>query len=148
MSKLAYKDQVIAVTGSRVSPEKPMKMVVKSGDFEIVVDKTGGEAPSPIEYLLVSLAGCVNIVGEIIAKEMNIKIEDLRIEVAGVFNPSKLMTGMGERAGYKEISLKVYVKSDAPDDILKLWLERVMGRCPIGDNLEAPTPIKKFIERI
>ena len=48
-STTRYKDVVITVSGSRAEPGKPMKMVVKSGSFEIVTDKLGGEAPSPIE---------------------------------------------------------------------------------------------------
>lgn len=148
MSRITYKDQLIAVVGSRASSDKPMKMVVKAGNYEIVIDKVGGEAPSPVEYLLASYAGCINIVGEIVAKDMGIKIYDIKIEVAGTFNPSKLMTGMGERAGYKELSVKVYVKSDADLEALKSWLMNVKERCPVEDNLANPTPIKSHIEKI
>lgn len=148
MGRPVYKDQLMVVVGSRASPEKPMKTVVKSGTFEIVLDKVGGEAPSPIEYLLASLAGCVNIVGEIVAKEMGVRIEDLRVEVTGVFNASKLMTGVGDRAGYREISVSVHVKSDAQEAVLREWLERVRERCPVSDNLEAPTPVKMNVEKM
>lgn len=148
MSKITYKDQVITVVGERVSPDKPMKMVVKSGNFEIVTDKLGGEAPSPIEYLLASYAGCINIVGEIVAREMNIKIHDIKVEVSGVFNATKLMTGTGERAGYKEVSANVYVKSDADEKTLEEWLRRVSERCPIEDNIANQTPIKHQLKKI
>lgn len=148
MSKVTYKDQVITVIGERASSDKPMKMIVKSGNFEIIVDKLGGEAPSPIEYLLASYAGCINIVGEIVAKEMNIAIHNIKIEVSGVFNASKLMTGVGERAGYKEISVKVYVESDADERTLEEWLRRVSERCPIEDNIANQTPIKHQLKKI
>ena len=139
---------VIAVSGSRVEPGKPMKMVIRSGGFEIVTDKLGGEAPSPIEYVLVALAGCFNIVGEIVAREMGISIDDLKVEVSGVFNPSKLMTGVGERAGYKELNVKVEVKSTADIEVLRTWLERVGERCPVEDNLANQTPIKALLEKL
>lgn len=148
MSRVTYKDQLITVAGRRPDPGKPMKMVVRSGAHEIVLDKLGGEAPSPIEYLLASLAGCVNIVGEIVAREMGVKVDDVRVEVSGVFNASKLMTGAGERAGYREISVRVYVKSEADPETLREWLRRVEERCPVSDNLTTPTPTKFSLEKL
>ncbi|MCX8184832.1 MAG: OsmC family protein [Sulfolobales archaeon] len=148
MSKVSYKDQQVTVVGTRASPDKPLKMVVKAGAYEIVLDKVGGEAPSPIEYLLASHAGCINIVGEIVAKDMNIKISDLKVEIVGVFNPSKLMTGVGERAGYREISVKVFVKSEASAETLREWFSKIRERCPIEDNLANPTPIKSEIVKL
>lgn len=123
-------------------------MVVKAGAYEITLDKIGGEAPSPIEYLLASYAGCLNIVGEIVAEEMKLKISDLKVEIAGVYNPSKLMTGVGERAGYKELSVKVFVKSNADLEVLNEWLRRIRERCPVEDNLTNPTPIKSEIVKL
>ncbi len=148
MGGITYRDQLITVVGYRPTPDRPMKMVVRSGAHEINIDKLGGEAPSPIEYLLASLAGCVNIVGEIIAREMGIKVDDMRIEVTGVFNAAKLMTGAGERAGYKEIDVKVYVKSEANPETLREWLRRIEERCPVSDNLTTPTPTKVSVERL
>lgn len=148
MSIKEYKDMVIKVVAQRPDPNKPMKMSVKSGKLEFLVDKLGGEAPSPLEYLLASLAGCINIVGSIVAKEMGIKIEDLKIEVEGVFNPTKLFTGKGERAGFKKIKTKIYVKSDTALEKLEEWLKKVEDRCPIGDNLVNPTDIETSVEKM
>ncbi|MDI3476137.1 MAG: hypothetical protein PWQ95_1865 [Thermococcaceae archaeon] len=139
-----YKDMLFKVEGERLSP---MKMKVKSGNFEIVIDKLGGEAPSPIEYVLAALAGCINIVGTIVAQKMNINIEDLKVEVEGVFNPEKFMAGTGGRAGYKEIRAKVKVKTDADEETLKKWLEDVEARCPVSDNLANPTPLRVEFEK-
>jgi len=148
MSVKEYKDMIIKVIAQRSDPHKPMKMSVKSGKLEFFVDKLGGDAPSPLEYLLASLAGCINIVGNIVAKEMNIKIDDLKIEVEGVFNATKLFTGKGGRAGFKKIKTKVYVKSNADSKKLEEWLRKVEDRCPIGDNLANPTDIETSIEKM
>ncbi|KUK18159.1 MAG: Uncharacterized protein XD54_0547 [Thermococcus sibiricus] len=139
-----YKDMTIKVVGERVSPTK---MKVKAGDFEIVIDKVGGEAPSPIDYVLAALAGCTNIVATLVAKDMGINIEDLNIEVEGVFNPGKLYGQGDQRAGYKEIRVKVKVKTDADEETLKKWLEQVEERCPVSDNLANPTPTKVEFEK-
>ncbi|WP_087038150.1 OsmC family protein [Thermococcus litoralis] len=139
-----YKDMTIKVVGERLSPTK---MKVKAGNFEITIDKIGGEAPSPVEYLLAALAGCLNIVATLVAKDMGIQIEDLSVEVEGVLNPGKFMTGEGEKAGYKEIKTKIKVKTDADEETLKKWLEKVEERCPVTDNLTSPTPISFEVEK-
>jgi len=139
-----YKDMTIKVVGERLSPTK---MKVKAGNYEIVLDKLGGEAPSPIDYVLAALAGCFNIVATLVAKDMGINIEDLKVEVEGVFNPGKLYGQGNERAGYKEIKVKVKVKTDADEETLKKWLEQVEERCPVSDNLANPTPTKVEFEK-
>ncbi|AAL81605.1 osmotically inducible protein C [Pyrococcus furiosus DSM 3638] len=139
-----YKDMTIKVVGERLSPTK---MKVKAGDFEIMMDKVNGEAPSPIDYVLAALAGCINIVATLVAKDMGINIEDLTVEVEGVFNPGKLYGKGNERAGYKEIKVKIKVKSDADEETLKKWLEQVEARCPVSDNLANPTPLNIEVER-
>ncbi|RLF86636.1 OsmC family peroxiredoxin [Thermococci archaeon] len=139
-----YKDMVIKVVGERLSPTK---MKVKAGDFEIVMDKLGGGAPSPIDYVLAALAGCINIVGTLVAKDMGINIEELSVEVEGVLNPGKLYGQGTQRAGYKEIRAKIKVKTDADEETLKKWLEQVEERCPVNDNLANPTPTKVEFEK-
>ncbi len=139
-----YKDMAIKVVGERVSPTK---MKVKARDFEISIDKVGGKFPSPLDYTLAALAGCINIVATLVAKDMGINIEDLNIEVEGVFNPGKLYGQGNQRAGYKEIRVKVKVKTDADEETLKKWLEQVEERCPVSDNLANPTPTKVEFEK-
>ncbi|EEB72936.1 OsmC family protein [Thermococcus sp. AM4] len=139
-----YKDMPIKISGIRVSPTK-MKVV---GDgFEIMVDKLGGEAPSPLHYQLAALAGCLNIVGTLVANDMKIDLEDLEVEVVGIFNPSKFMGLEDGRAGFKEIEVTIRVKTNADEETLKKWLSLVEERCPISDNLSNPTPIRIGIKR-
>ena len=140
-----YKDLVLKAHGKRLSPTK---MVVKAEGFEILIDKLNGEQPCPLDYTLAALAGCLNIAGTLVAKDMGIKIEDMEIEVEGVFNPAKFMGAEGERAGFKEIRAVIKVKSDADEERLKEWLERVEERCPISDNLANPTPTKVEIKKL
>jgi len=46
-----------------------------------------------------------------------------------------------ERAGFKEIRVKVTPHADADEKTLKEWLETVESRCPISDNIANPTPV-------
>ncbi|MEM0005092.1 MAG: OsmC family protein [Desulfurococcaceae archaeon] len=146
MSKVQYKDTVFKVKGYQVPGKQPMFFCVESGNFKIYIDKVGGEAPSPLEYLLASLAGCINIVANIVAKEMNVNIENLEVEVEGVFNAEKLYTGKGGRAGYKEIKAKIRIKSSAPREQLEKLIKAVEERCPVSDNLAERTPVTLVLE--
>lgn len=143
--KTVVKDIVIRVSGKRLSPTM---MVVKCGNYDVVIDKVGGEAPSPVEYVLAALAGCINIVGTLVAKDLGINIEGLEINVEGVLNPSKYMTGVGDRAGYKEIRAEVLVKSDADLETLRKWIKLVEERCPVGDNLLNTTPVITSVRKV
>lgn len=146
MSKVQYKDMIFRVKGYQIPGKQPTSFCVASGDFKIYIDKVGGEAPSPLEYLLASLAGCFNIVANIVAKEMGISIENLEVDVEGVFNPEKLYTGKGERAGFKEIKVKLRVKSNASRDLLEKWIKSVQERCPVSDNIAEQTPLFVALE--
>lgn len=143
--KTEVKDVTVRVSGKRVSPTM---MVVKCGNYEVVTDKIGGEAPSPVEYVLAALAGCINIVGTLVARDLNINIENLEVNVEGVLNPGKYMTGVGDRAGYKEIRTEVIVKSDADLETLRKWIKLVEERCPVGDNLSNTTTIITNVKKV
>ena len=126
----------VRVSGESVSPTR---MIVKGKSFEYIVDK---DESSPLEYILAALAGCINIVGFMVAKEMGLNIEKIHINVTGRINTDKLMgKNVEDRAGYKEIEVKVKVKGDIPEEKLSEWLEKVEARCPIGENIRNTTPV-------
>ncbi|AMM54550.1 OsmC family protein [Pyrococcus kukulkanii] len=140
-----YKELEIKVVGKAVSPTKTK---VKAGNYEIIMDKLGGEAPSPIEYVIAALVGCINIVGHMVAKDMGFEIKNLEIEVTGIFNPAKFMGQNGDRAGFKSIKAIVKVDADVDEETLKEWLKRVEERCPVSDNLANPTPTEVVVKRV
>ncbi|ASJ03613.1 osmotically inducible protein C [Thermococcus profundus] len=140
-----YKDMPIRLSGVRLSPTK---MKVVGEDFEITVDKLGGDAPSPLHYQLAALAGCLNIVATLVAKDMKISIEDLSVEIEGIFNPARFMGADEGRAGFKEVKAIIKVKTEADPGTLKRWLEEVEERCPISDNLANTTPVKVNFELV
>ncbi|HBT26705.1 MAG TPA: osmotically inducible protein C, partial [Pseudothermotoga sp.] len=103
---------------------------------------------NPVEYVLAALAGCLNVVGNLVAKEMDVKLQDLLIEIEGTLNPAKFQgKSSEERAGYKQINVKMKVKTDASPEILEKWLKTVEERCPVSDNLSNPTPLKITFEK-
>ncbi|HIP75398.1 MAG TPA: OsmC family peroxiredoxin [Thermococcus paralvinellae] len=132
----------VSVMGESVSPTR---MIVKGRKTEYIVDK---DDSSPLEYILAALAGCINIVGFLVANEMGLGIERLSVEVEGRLNTDKLMgKNVEDRAGYKEIKVKVKVQGNVEEEKLKEWMARVEERCPIGDNIMNETPVHVEVER-
>ncbi|NJE08589.1 OsmC family peroxiredoxin [Thermococcus sp. M39] len=132
----------VSVTGESVSSTR---MIVKGKKTEYIVDK---EDSSPLEYILAALAGCINIVGFMVAREMNLNIEKIVVEIEGRINTDKLMgKNVEERAGYKEIKVKVKVQGNVEDEKLKEWIAKVEERCPVGDNIMNETPVCVEVEK-
>lgn len=128
--------------------ENPTKFVAKARNFEIVVDEPrnlGGtdQGPNPVEYILAAYAGCLNVMGHIVAKEQGFELNGIEIEVEGDLDPDKLFGKPTEaRAGYQEIRLKLKPDTSASKEQLAQWVEEVESRCPVNDNLINATPIK------
>lgn len=131
----------------------PAKFIANTGKFQLVIDEPatlGGtdEGPSPVEYILAGLAGCLNVVGHIVAKELGFTIDTLKIEVTGNLNPDRLLgVSNTERAGFKKIDIKLIPETDAPIEVLVDWLKIVQDRCPVKDNLMNSTLIGTSVEK-
>ncbi|MDI3473427.1 MAG: hypothetical protein PWQ48_1708 [Thermotogaceae bacterium] len=127
--------------------DNPGRVTVKAKNFSMIIDEPpslGGtdQGPNPMEYLLASLAGCLNVVGHIVASEMKINIEKLSIEISGNLNPDKLFgKESNDRAGFKSINVVMNISTDADIEKLKKWVEEVEKRCPVTDNLRNPTKV-------
>ena len=133
--------------------ESAAKTIVKARNFEIVVDEPealGGTdvAPNPVEYVLAAFAGCLNVMGHLVAQEMGIELKNLKIEMEGDLNPAKLFGKCDkERAGYKNIIVKLIPETEADDSSLEKWLHEVECRCPVSDNLQNITPVTVELEK-
>lgn len=125
---------------------KEEQFIVKTEQFDIRISSNKNNvalnAPSPIEYLLAGYAGCINAVGIVVAKELNIEIDSLQIEISGSIDTDKYLgKNTTERAGFKSIEVIVKPTSTANNEELEHWLAIVESRCPVYDNLYNQTPI-------
>ena len=127
--------------------ESATKTSVTARDFELTVDEPesmGGtdEGPNPLEYLIAGQAGCLNVTGHQVAEDMGIDLDGLEIAIEGEFDPAKFAgEDMDVRAGYQELRVTIEAETDADQDTLEEWVERVEERCPVTDNVENATPI-------
>lgn len=124
------------------------KTRVKARNFEFIIDEpknAGGEdaGPTPVEYLIGALAGCLGVVCNKVAKEMDIKINSLNIDIEGDLDTDKFAgKDTDKRSGYREIIVNIIADVDA-DSVKKYqWIKAVKERCPVSDNISNQTPVK------
>jgi len=130
------------------------QFVAKARHFKLVVDEPeelGGadEAANPVEYILAGLAGCINVVGHLVAKELGFVISKLNIDISGEINPDKLLgISNHERAGFQSIQINLNPETEADIVTLSQWLKIVEDRCPVKDNLRNETPVRLSVEKV
>ena len=133
--------------------ENPTKMNIRAGKFSLVIDEPksmGGtdDGPSPIQVLLMALAGCLNVTGHEIARQKGLKLNSMKVRIEGVMNPCNFIgCSFEERAGFQNIHVKVTADMDGASKAEKeAWLQETENRCPVTDNIKADTTINVAIE--
>jgi uncharacterized OsmC-like protein len=139
----------VVVTGES---ENPTRMNLTSGKFSMVIDEPqnmGGTdiGPSPIQVLLMSLAGCLNVTGHEVAKQKGLKLNGMKVTIEGVMNPCAFIgCSFEERAGFQNIKVTVDpdMENASPEDVAD-WLEETENRCPVTDNVRTVTNLSVSI---
>ncbi|MDX1909754.1 MAG: OsmC family protein [Bacteroidia bacterium] len=127
--------------------ESPTRFVARARQFEIVVDEPaalGGadSAANPVEYILAGFAGCLNVVGHLVARDLGFELHRLEVSLQGDIDPARFLGQATEqRAGYQGLQVILTPHADASPEILALWLQQVTDRCPVHDNLRQQTPV-------
>ena len=130
------------------------KFTAKARQFSLVIDEPealGGkdESANPVEFILAGLAGCLNVVGHLVAKELQFELKQLDIEISGEINPNRFLgISKDERAGFKSINVSLKPDAATDDVTLEKWLDIVQERCPVKDNLLNQTPLKLKLEQL
>lgn len=121
------------------------KVKVKSFEYEIDEPEFfGGRslAPSPVDYLLGAVAGCIVAAGTQLAKDMGISLRRLQADVEGVID-SDCFFGIPteKRSGFQKITINLTIDSDGTKEQTAYWKQQLMIRCPVIDNLLQPVEI-------
>ena len=107
-------------------------------------ERLGGTntGPNAVEYVLGALAGCLHVIGHLVAREMGFEIQSMRMSIEGNLDPLAYLGKKPDiRPGFKEIRVSIDVQSTAHPDVLREWARAIEARCPVSDNLGHPTPI-------
>lgn len=128
--------------------ESATKVISKSGKFKVVMDEPaqmGGtdEGPTPMQLLLMSLVGCLNITGQAVAQQKGMTLKNLNIVIEGEMNPAAFMgLSFEQRAGFSHIQVNIDANFvGASQNDINQWLEETENRCPVTDTIKAHTKI-------
>ncbi len=123
------------------------KTICKAASHTLVIDQptaAGGTdaGPTPLDYQLFALGGCIAAIGRIIAMQRRLPIRGFDIAVEGEINTDALLGKPSpDRVGFKSFTVKVKVDADLSEEEKKKLIHEIDTRCPISDNLQNPTPV-------
>jgi putative redox protein len=128
------------------------KIESKIHDHTLYVDqpKTGGgedAGPTPLEYMLLALAGCIATIGRIVAKQQRIALRGMVVTVEGELDVEALMGRNPEvRSGFTGFKVTAKIDADLSQEEKEKFLREVDRRCPVSENLHNPTPMTLVAE--
>jgi uncharacterized OsmC-like protein len=107
----------------------------------------GDHAPTPVEYLLHALAGCLTAGLVNIAAARGIELTEVSSTVAGDIDLNGIL-GLDPtvRNGFSGITVSFRVKGDAPAEELAGLVERSRARSAVYDSLVNPVPVTIEVE--
>ncbi len=116
-------------------------------DHKVVIDQpkaSGGtdEGPTPLEFFLFSIAGCIGSIARIAAGQKRIDLRGMEIKVDADLNPMGLMGKETEdRVGFSQIRISAQIDADLTDEEKNAFLDEVCNRCPLHDNVKMTTEV-------
>jgi len=117
------------------------KLECTSNGRTVIVDQpvnAGGTnaGPTPLEYLMVSLAGCIGMIARIIAMQKRIALRGMKITVEGDINVDGLLGKPTEDPiGFKEFRILADIDADMTAEEKEAFIHEVDARCPVSFNL-------------
>lgn len=135
--KLVFRAQTKLLDGVRCS--------AKVRDFEeMIIDEPhalggGDKAMNPVELIAAALGTCQEIMYAAYASVMDIKLEEVTVDVKGRLDLKGLF-GLDESvpAGYTSISYVTKIKSHEDDERIEQLVQAVESHCPVLDTLVRP----------
>jgi len=128
------------------------KIETRSRQHVSMVDQPvagGGKdsGPTPLEYLFISLAGCIVTIGHIVAKQRHLAVRKIEVQVEGELDTDVLMgKSLPVRAGFSGLRVHTLIDADMSQEEKEQFLKEVDERCPISDNIHNLTPVQYIVE--
>jgi uncharacterized OsmC-like protein len=120
--------------------------VVESDEPHVLLG--GDRAPSPVLYLLHSLAGCLAASIAYHAAARGINIEQIETQLEGDIDLRGFL-GLDEkvRPGYKQIRVKMRIKADCPESQLKEIAQLGPKYSPVYNTITSAIPVEFELTR-
>ena len=110
-------------------------------DFKFLIDepyKLGGsnEAPTPMEYVLGSFNGCILIVIELIANEIEFSFRDLTSESVGTVDRRGMFGTADVSPHFQTVNNTIVFDTDESEERIQELKQLVQKRCPVYNLLK------------
>ncbi|MFA7257405.1 MAG: OsmC family protein [Kiritimatiellales bacterium] len=128
--------------------DSKFKLECTSHGRTVIVDQpvnAGGTdaGPTPLDYLLVSLAGCIGSIARIVAMQKRIELRGMKIAVEGDINTDGLLgKPTDDPIGFKEFRIVADIDADMTAEEKEAFIHDVDARCPVSFNLLNGAPVK------
>ncbi|WP_296057446.1 OsmC family protein [uncultured Amphritea sp.] len=100
------------------------------------------EGPTPLEFFLFSLGGCIASIARIAATQQKIEMRSIDIDVDGTMNPAGLLgKPTDDRVGFQTITVRAKIDADLSEEEKQKFFEEVCHRCPLDDNIALQTQV-------
>ncbi|WP_293264557.1 OsmC family protein [Neptunomonas sp.] len=114
---------------------------------KVIIDQpaAGGgtdEGPTPLEYFLFSLAGCVATIGRVAAKQQKIELHSFSVSVEADYDPAGLLgKPTDNRSGFQVVRVTAEIDAQLSSTEKQAFLDEVCDRCPLHDNIKLATEV-------
>ncbi len=136
MSHTTQSEPMLIHTRASGTWEGGMKTALRVRDFAPIISDEpvalGGtdQGPTPMEYVVAALNGCVAVMVNLIARETNFRFDGLDLRSDGVIDMRGLMGVDGVRRHFQQVKLEVILRTEEPPERLEELRDRVHDRCP------------------
>lgn len=120
-------------TGMQVKIQARQHAIIADEPAELGGTDTGA---NPVELLLGALGACQSVVAQVYAEKFGISYEELRIELEGDLDLDGFLGQADVRPGFSDVRYRYYLKTDAPAEKVREFVEFIARHCPVGDTIE------------
>jgi len=129
--------KVVSVN-AKISNSFEIEVSTRHFSFKIDQPEPAGKdaGPTPLEYFLSALGGCVCTVGKTLAKKQRIDLRGIEVQIDGDFDNDFLLGKTDEgRAGFTKVTVNVKIDADMSLAEKEKFIHEVEKRCPVSDNI-------------
>lgn len=121
---------------------KRMQTKTEARKHQVILDEPpqqGGEdtGPTPLEIMLQGLAGCENIIANMVAKEMNFDLQGMEFTIEGRLDLRGLQGDPEVRPYFEKVTIHAQVRTNESNERVQELKEKTDVRCPLFTTLKA-----------
>lgn len=125
-----------------------LQVEAQARNFRFVLDEPkelGGtdHGMNPVEAVICALGACQTICAYAFAQSQGINLRNFYVEVEGDLDPDGFQgKNPNVRNGYQEVRYCMHFDTDATQAEVEAFASFIESRCPVGDIIANPVPMK------